>query len=110
MTRAIFGSRIPSMKKSDVSLIILEGYRKSSGSDPMPPRFVRNVAVVASGTAGAQAIVTRPGYLSLHIASGPDEMGRPQCTEREYTGQEFHRASTKCELRGFKLTDWVRPR
>jgi len=33
-------------------------------------RFVRNVAVVASGTAGAQAIVTRPGYLSSHNASG----------------------------------------
>jgi len=41
-------------------------------------RFVRNVAVVASGTAGAQAIVTRPGYLSLQNASG-----------------------TKCQLRGF---------
>jgi len=45
-------------------------------------KFVRNVAVVASGTAGAQAIVTRPGYLSLHNASG-----------------------TECELRGFKFID-----
>jgi len=48
-------------------------------------KFVRNVAVVASGTAGAQAIVTRPGYLSSHNASGAE-----------------------CELRGFKFTYWVR--
>ena len=36
------------------------------------------------------------------VLEDPDEIRRPRCTEREYTGQEFHGARNTRGKQGFK--------